>query len=245
MSAPSVRALLALQAHTLFEISPRLRMLRSLDPDQSPPPQFYMSGGEDGWIAYVREEIDDAQVRAVDEMVRREPPLRGPGATPRFAEEYREIFGGAPLTDHNYGPLHRLPRGMHADCDATIVREGSAEGVALVERITREGMPRGLFDAGFVDLSHFWSPWCVAMAGGDIAAIGFCVRDGLMAREIGVYTVDGYRGRGYAAAVTAAWSTMHPRHPVLFYSTHRDNRASQRVIARLQLPFLGETMRIP
>lgn len=241
----SDRALLALQAHTLFEISPRLRMLRSLDPDQSPPPRFYMAGCAEGWVGYVREEIDDAQARALDALIRREPPVHAPGATPRFAEEYREVLGADALTDHNYGPVHRLPRGLSFACEAQIVREGSAEGVALVERITREGMPRGLVEAGFVDLSHFWSPWCVAMAGGDIAAIAFCVRDGLMAREVGVYTVDGYRGRGLAAAVTAAWSGMHPRHAVLFYSTHRDNLSSQRVIARLRLPFLGESMRIP
>ena len=241
----SPRALLALQAHTLFEISPRLRMLRSLDPDQSPPPRFYMAGCDEGWVGYLREDIDETQARAIDELVQREPPVRGPGATPRFAEQYREVLGTEPLTDHNYGPLHRLPRGVAFDCDAAIVHEGSAEGVALVERITREGVPRGMFEAGFVDLSHIWSPWVAAMAGEDIAAMAFCVRDGLMAREIGVYTVEGYRGRGYAAAVTAAWATMHPRHPVLFYSTHRDNLSSQRVIARLQLPFLGETMRIP
>lgn len=241
----SGRALLALQAHTLFEISPRLKMMRSRDPDQSPPPQLYMAGCEDGWVGYVREDIDDAQTRAIDEMVQREPPARGPGATPHFAEQYAEVLGSDPLTDHNYGPVHRMPRGLTADCDAAIVREGSDDGVALVERITREGVPRGLFDAGFVDLSHFWSPWVVAMVGGDIAAMAFCVRDGLMAREVGVFTVSGYRGRGYAAAVTAAWSTMHPRHPVLFYSTHRDNASSQRVIARLGLPFLGESMRIP
>jgi hypothetical protein len=238
------RALLALQAHTLFDMSPRLRMMRSRDPDQSPPPQLYMAGGTDGWVGYVREDVGDAQARAIDELVQREPPVRAPGATPRFAEEYRAALGGEALSEHNFGPVHRLPRGLSFDCDAEIVCEGSAEGVALVERITREGVPRGLFDAGFVDLTHFWSPWVVAMAGGDVAAMAFCVRDGLMAREVGVFTVGDYRGRGYAAAVTAAWSNMHPRHPVLFYSTHRDNRSSQRVIARLQLPFLGESMRI-
>jgi hypothetical protein len=204
-----------------------------------------MAGCAEGWVGYVREDVDDAQTRAIDELVRREPPVRAPGAVPRFAEQYRETFGGDALTDHNYGPVHRLPRGLSFACNAQIVREGSDEGMALVGRITREGMPHGMVDAGFVDLSHFWSPWVVAMVDGDIAAIAFCVRDGLMAREAGVYTVDGYRGRGLAAAVTAAWSGMHPRHPVLFYSTHRDNRASQRVIARLQLPFLGESMRIP
>lgn len=239
------RALLALQAHTLFEISPRLRMVRALDPDRTAAPRFYLAGCAEGWIGYVREDVDDTLARAIDELIQREPALQMPGATPRFAEEYRAVLGGEALTDHNYGPVHRVPRGLSFPCDAALVCEGSAEGVALVERITREGVPRGLFDAGFVDLSHFWSPWVVAMVSGDLAAIAFCVRDGLMAREIGVYTVSGYRGRGYAAAVTAAWSAMHPRHPVLFYSTHRDNRPSQRVIARLQLPFLGESMWIP
>jgi hypothetical protein len=238
------RALLTLQAHTLFEISPAGRMVRALDPDRSRAPQFYMVGGEEGWVGYARDDVDATRAAALSELVTREPPVRAPGATPRFAEHYRELLGCEPLTDHNYGPLHRLPRGHAFASDAQLVREGTPEGEALMARIRSEGMPRGMFDAGFVDLSHFWSPWVVAMVADDIAAMAFCVRDGLMAREVGVYTVEAYRGRRLAAAVTAAWSAMHPRHPVLFYSTHRDNLASQRVIARLQLPFLGESMRI-
>jgi hypothetical protein len=35
------------------------------------------------------------------------------------------------------------------------------------------------------------------------------------------------------------------RQRTLFYSTHRDNLASQRVIAQLGLPFIGASMRIP
>jgi hypothetical protein len=241
-----VRALLALQAHTLFEISPRRRMVGVREPDRGSAPRFYLAGCAEGWVGYVRDDVVDAQARAIDALIAREPPVTAPGATPQFAEEYREILDGDPLSAHNYGPVHRLPRGAPAGAgDATIVRHGTPEGDALVARIRRVGMPRGLFDAGFVDLTHFWEPWCVAMVGGEPVAIAFCVRDGLMAREIGVYTVDWFRGRGLASAVTAAWSRMHPRHPVLFYSTHRDNLPSQRVIARLGLPFLGESMRIP
>jgi hypothetical protein len=241
----ATRAILALQAHTLFEISPRLRLGRARDPDRSSAPLLYLAGGSDGWVGYVREDVDDARAASIDALLRNEPPVTAPGATPRHAEAYRDILGSDSLTAHNYGPVHRLPPNTRAaGVDAKIVCCGTPEGDALEARIERDGMPKGLFDAGFVDLSHFWAPWCVALAGDDIAAIAFCVRDGLMAREVGVYTVMNYRGRGLAAAVTAAWSTLHPRHPVLFYSTHRDNLASQRVIARLGLPFLGESMRI-
>lgn len=240
------RALLALQAQTLFEMSPRLRMIRARDPDSSPAPRLYLGGGTDGWVGYVRDDIGDTQRHEIDALLRDEPPVTAPGVTPRHAETYRAILEAEPLSLHNYGPVHRLPRGTRApDIDAAIVCCDTTEGDALVERIRCGGMPKGLYDAGFVDLSHFWAPWCAATVGDDIAALAFCVRDGLMAREIGVYTVGDYRGRGYAPAVTAAWSALHPRHPVLFYSTHRDNQASQRVIARLGLPFLGESMRIP
>lgn len=238
------RALLALQAATLFEISPQRRLVRALDPERSPAPRFYASGGEDGWIGYVRGDVDAAAAKEVDRLIALEPPVTAAGATPRFAQDYCDLVGGETLTPHNYGPVHRLPRGTLWPGDATIVRQNSEAGDALVERIRLHGMPPGLFDAGFVDLSHFWAPWCVAMVQDEIAAIAFCVRDGTFAREIGVYTVSDFRGRGYAAMVTSAWSTMHPRHPVLFYSTHRDNLSSQRVIARLGLPFLGESMRL-
>jgi predicted GNAT family acetyltransferase len=60
-----------------------------------------------------------------------------------------------------------------------------------------------------------------------------------------VNTLPAYRGRGLAAAATAGWSRlpglqMRP----LFYATHRDNLSSQRVIARLGLPFLGIRLQI-
>jgi hypothetical protein len=238
------RALLALQAHTLFEISPRQRIVRTRDPGNAPAPRLYMAGGADGWVGYVRDTVDDARAIGISQLVRQEPPVTAPGATPRFVDQYRNILQSALLTEHNFGPVYRLPRGIACASDATIVRENSAEGRALVARIRRDGMPAALVDAGFADLSHFWSPWCVAAAGDQIAAIAFCARDGLMAREIGVYTLSAYRGRGLGAAVTAAWSAMHPRHPVLFYSTHRDNRSSQRVIERLKLPFIGESFRL-
>jgi len=236
------RALLALQAATRFRLTPARRIHCENDPELSPAPLLYMSGCEEGWIGYVREDVDETAARAFDELILREPPVRSPGASPRFAEAYREIVGASePLTTRNHGPIHRLPRGTRWPDAANIVCHGTPEGNALRARIVRDGMPREMIEAGFTDLSHFWEPWCVALADDGIAAIAFAARKSLLAADVGVYTIEAHRGRGLAAAVTATWSTLLPRQPALFYSTTRDNDASRRVIAKLGLPFVGES----
>ena len=84
-------------------------------------------------------------------------------------------------------------------------------------------------------------PWAMAIA--DHRIISIChtpVRlcDGFA--ECGVWTDPEFRGRGHAAAVTAAWAELfHGSKRRLFYSTDPDNRSSQRVTERLRLRFVG------
>jgi GNAT superfamily N-acetyltransferase len=89
-------------------------------------------------------------------------------------------------------------------------------------------------------------PWAMAVVDGRAASI--CHTPLPMtarAAECGVWTDPAYRGRGYAAAVTAAWADiLQPSRRALFYSTDAGNRASQRVAARLQLRPLGWTWRL-
>ena len=62
------------------------------------------------------------------------------------------------------------------------------------------------------------------------------------AAECGVWTHPDYRGRGYAAAVTAAWADiLRARGRCPFYSTDAQNVSSQRVAARLRLRPIGWT----
>ena len=240
------RTLLALQAATSFVLSPAGRILRLNSPDEVAPPRMYLAGCAEGWIVRLRHDVDDATAAAIEALVAQEPPVTAPGETPRFAERYREILGvSEPLTDHNFGPIHLLPHGTMWRSEAVIVTQGTPQGDALVARLAKDGMPPSLVEAGFNDLSDFWEPWCVALAGGEIASIAFAARLGANAADIGVHTMREFRGRGFAAAATAAWSAMPMlRERTLFYSTHRDNLSSQRVIARLGLPFLGESLRL-
>jgi len=60
------------------------------------------------------------------------------------------------------------------------------------------------------------------------------------AAEAGTWTRPDFRGRGLAAACTAEWARLlRPSGRLLFYSTSRSNRSSQRVAGRLGLRQLG------
>lgn len=106
-------------------------------------------------------------------------------------------------------------------------------------------MPAGLVELGFQDAAELWEPWCVATQEGQAASVAFAARLSEEGAEVGVATVRGLRGRGYATAAVAAWSHMSrlAGHE-LFYSADRENRSSRRVVARLGLRVIGASLRV-
>jgi hypothetical protein len=83
-------------------------------------------------------------------------------------------------------------------------------------------------------------PWAMAAVDGEIVAICFSARWARVGAEAGVRTEPAHRGRGHAAAVTAAWASLvMATGRQAFYSTSASNVASQRVAARLGLRPIG------
>lgn len=84
-------------------------------------------------------------------------------------------------------------------------------------------------------------PWAMATDGQRIVSI--CHTPLPMtgrAAECGVWTDPDFRGRGYAAVVTAEWAALlRPSGRSLFYSTTAENHSSQRVAERLKARMLG------
>jgi hypothetical protein len=238
--------LLQIQVDTLFVTSRSGRIVRCAGPDRAPAPRLHLALGAGGAIVRVRDDIDPRIADEIETLALREFPLTSPSASPRFSDEYRQLLGIVePLTDHHFGVIHHLPHQTRWSGDVTLISHGTPEGETLIAKIARDGMPQDLVDAGFVDLSHFWEPWCVALVEEKIASLAFAVRLGEQGAELGVNTLPAYRSRGLAAAVTAGWSAIPSLQTrPLFYATHRDNVSSQRVIARLGLPFLGVRLQI-
>jgi RimJ/RimL family protein N-acetyltransferase len=89
-------------------------------------------------------------------------------------------------------------------------------------------------------------PWAIAIERGAAVSIAHTCRI-LTPRsaECGVWTHPDTRGRGLAAAVTAAWAALlHPTGRHVFYSTSAENVSSQRVAQRLGLRLLGRTWHV-
>ncbi|WP_431909741.1 GNAT family N-acetyltransferase [Nonomuraea jabiensis] len=82
------------------------------------------------------------------------------------------------------------------------------------------------------------APWAMIVEDGQVAAICHSARLTPEGAEAGTWTAPAFRGRGYAAATTAAWAALLPD-VRLFYSTGADNHSSQRVAGRLGLDAIG------
>jgi hypothetical protein len=246
VAAADALRLLEINAATGFITAPSGRIERQSDPDRSQAPRMVLAGCEAGNIVRLRADVSAEVAAKITAVVAREPPFDKLGAVPRFLEKYRELLSiEANVPDSAFGQIHLLAHDMKVAHEASLVRQGSAKGAKLFATLGRHGVPKSLKDAGFADISHFWEPWCVAMQGDEIAAIAFAARLGETGAELGVTTMPEFRGRRFAAAVTACWTSLPQlKDKTLFYSTTRDNLASQRVIAQLGLPFIGVSVRL-
>ena len=82
--------------------------------------------------------------------------------------------------------------------------------------------------------------WAMCTVGGVPVSLCHCARIAPVGIEAGTWTHPDHRGRGYAAAATAAWAALVlPGGRQIFYSTNAGNRSSERVTERLNLRPIG------
>jgi GNAT superfamily N-acetyltransferase len=237
--------LLEVDLETCFVLADGRCIERENDPGGSRGPSVAFAGCEEGNVFAIHADVGPAARAAILALAACETGWRGdalPACVPKIVDL---LAAEAPAPTVVPGLIYALPRGARFAHGARIVRGGEAAGEALVERLARQGLPRSLLDMGFVGVEDFWAPWCAATVDGEIASIAFAARLGEAGAEIGVATRPEFRGRGLAAAVTAAWSAL-PRlaNRALFYSTQATNLSSRRVTSRLGLRLIGRSVRV-
>jgi hypothetical protein len=236
---------LAKAAAASFVLAGNGRIVRENDPDGSEGPRLFMAGCPERNLVLVRQDVSDEIAQAIARTVEDERPWFDAETLPGCMDTLVEVLAReAPAASVSASLIFALPYDRPA-ARASIVRSGTADGDRLLARLRGDGMPSHLVEAGFASVADFWAPWCVVLEADEIAAIAFAARLGDAAAEIGVYTFPAHRGRGLAAAATAAWSSLPElRDRELFYSTLSTNTSSRRVAARLGLEHIGMGLRI-
>ncbi len=236
--------LLHVDVKTSFVLSSSERIERQSDPDCSPGPRLFFAGCPEGNIVRVRHDVADQAALRLLAIAAQEPPWRDSDVLPQCLGKVIDILStDQPVATVAPGVIYRLPNQLKYEHSATIVRGDSVEGARMLTRFADRGMPQSMLDAGFKGVGDFWEPWCVAIERDEIASIAFAARLGGIGAEIGVYTFPTFRAQGFAAAVTASWSSLpFLNGRALFYSRARSNRSSQRVTARLGLRTIGASV---
>jgi hypothetical protein len=220
--------LMRIHADTLFTYDARGRMLRSNEPDGRPAPRLFVGGTTAGYVVRFGEGVPDALVRRLAEIIERQPAAGTLHFPPAVLTAVREALEQrAPMTREGGGPAYRFPEPIARSSEAVQVTAANVE----VVRDTYPWLLNELAD---------WWPCFAVVRNGAAVSVCFSARIGAVAAEAGVDTLPAFRGRGYAAAVTAAWgASVRFAGRIPLYSTAWDNLASQGVARRLGLITVG------
>jgi hypothetical protein len=236
MPAPDARRLLELEAETRFTLK-NGRIASEGAPDNTPGPLMYMAAGR----AWITEAIDTESARRLNALVTEEPAL-APGGSPVAAERYLGMLGARA---GHAGLSFHLPHATPRKGRSQTIASGTPAAMELQARLRRDGMPPDLLALNFREETDLWPPYCLVIEDGRIAVMAFTARLGPRGAELGLVTLPDFRGRDLAGQAVAGWSALPDlRDLTLFYSTSAENRASQRVAAKLGLPFIRPTWEI-
>jgi hypothetical protein len=221
------RELLDVRVRALFRHDARGRLLSVNEPwgeSAAAPPRLFLGRTRAGNLWRFRADLPESLVKELEPLCADEPTGAGLRDGPRHAEAYARILGAhAHAGGVVAGPAYRFEKYPEPSRPLLAVTEANAEVL------------RGGFDE-FVAEPATAQPFVAALEEGRAVSVCRSVRVTAAAHEAGVETLPRFRGRGYAADVTAGWARL-----VLFagaaplYSTSWENRASQSVAKRLGL----------
>ena len=237
---PSDLELLAIEIDTLWRKDNRGRLLRSQNAQGWTAPHLVIGAATDGWTLAFGSEVPDAVVEELQAAFDAAPPAADLSQPPRLFDRCEQVLADAlgPMQRSDGGLSYVVPRETRYESQAALLRSDDEHKERLkaqdLERLNWTPNEWRQLIGG--DLG----PWAFVMDGDRVVSNCHTPRFNDTGAEAGTWTDPDYRGRGYAAATTAAWAKLFAhsdRH--LFYSTSADNVSSQRVAERLALPLIG------
>lgn len=209
------------RANLLYTFDSRNRLIAINESDSEEPiPYFYLMRTATHTLCRIRHDIPDELADKLEHLAQTEPPTANL-QKPLHYEQYRELLEQHVSISQSYlGPAYTLPELTPTQKTTLITSENKA-----------------LLQANFAYAIHYFdelNPIVVYALNGEAVAICFCSRRTQTLAEAGVYTVEKYRGNGYAPLVVRDWSiALRATKRLPLYSTSDDNLASQSVAQKL------------
>jgi GNAT superfamily N-acetyltransferase len=228
--------LLEIQVEALFTHDAEGRIFVDNEPDGDPAPRFFFGRTREGNRWRVRHDVPEETARRLEELAETEPVRDDLEALPVHLDAMLEALrqDHDPVIGH-HGPAYRFPEALP---DLASVTRITLPNLALLRRMipNLDGLAR---DFAWVE------PWMAMVVDGVAVSTCFSSRLTDRAAEAGLDTLEGYRGRGYAPAVVAAWArAVRETGRIPLYSTSWGNLASQAVARKLGLIVYGSDLSI-
>ncbi|HET9014441.1 MAG TPA: GNAT family N-acetyltransferase [Thermomicrobiaceae bacterium] len=226
-------ALMALRADADFTFDARGRLLLTNEPlaaARRPAPRLFLGRAGTGYVVRYGAGLSDETGARLRAVVAGLPAAGGPRIPEDVRAALREVLAGeGPVAREGGGPAYRFPE--------TIRAAGEVEVIPM--RAATRGLARETFPWLEREVED-WPPCFAVVRDGAAVSVCFSARLTADAAEAGVETLSEYRGRGFAAAVTAAWGTaVRDTGRAPLYSTSWDNAASRGIARRLGLVMFG------
>jgi hypothetical protein len=211
-----------MQVEALFVHDTDGRLLRVNEPDPGEPaPRFFLARTATGNLWRTRADLPADLSASLARLAADEPIAADLREPPAHMAEYTALLEQhAPVGHTEAGPAYYLPELDPAD-RAVIITPENAGLVEVHFPYTR---------TNYAALA----PVAVCVDDGVAVAVCFSARITPQVAEAGVFTVQAYRGRGYAADTVRGWAAaVRALGRLPLYSTSWSNTASQAVARRL------------
>ena len=224
-----------IQANVLFTHNGNGRMVNINELEGEAAPRFFMGRTREGHICRFRHDVPNEVAEQICALVEREPIPQDLHEPPLYLEEYKRILEShAPIQHMHSGPAYYFPEVL------------PVSNSAVSTRMTRDNATALEFDFPWITRHlEAMPPVFAVVLDGRAVALCFSSRLPVGADEAGVFVLEGYRGRGYAAVVVAGWAAaIRELGRIPLYSTDWTNLASQQVAKKLGLVMYGEDVSI-
>lgn len=225
---PTAVELMELHVEALFTHDRNKRLLTINEPwsGEDPAARFFLGRTIEGTaLCRFRYDVPEKVIEQLEELCADEPIVSDFRTKPKHFEAYMSLLQGERFT---MGPCYLVPA-------------QAAPAMQMIS-ITRDNMKEFLHgDFEWLTSEIDSAQPCIGLVR-EGRAVSICrsVRITSRAHEAGLETLEGYRGRGYAASVVAGWATEVRRTGRLpLYSTSWDNFASQSVARKSALSLYG------